>query len=90
MKNICHILNVATSPEDSEDPTPKILIGLDLKEFEQMPSMVQDLRNINCITLQVLVSDASGLTIFAPATSATPPVLIASVKYCCILTFVEM
>ncbi len=69
MKNICHILNVRTSNEDVVGATPKILVYLDLQYYEQRPSVVNDLKLINSITLQVLSSNATeNLTPFAPGT----------------------
>jgi hypothetical protein len=81
MKNICHILNIKTTDEDSLETVPVMLTYLELKDSDQMPSVVHNLRNVNTILLQVLTSD--NFSIFAPGVPANS-------RYCCILTFVEM
>ncbi len=90
MRNISHILDIKTTNEDIVgDPyaaTPVLGIVytyLELSDPNQMPSVVQNLRNVNTILLQVLTTDTGSV---APFVSSSP----ANSKYACIITFVEM
>ncbi len=90
-KNISHILPVSCSLERG---STTVYTYFDLKDNDQMPTVVNNIRSINTIKLQVI--EVNTYVIFAPAVpplaAATPPALSApdNSKYVCILTFVEI
>ncbi len=80
-KNICYILPVYDSVERGVLANNTIDVYFYLKDTDQMPSVVHNLRNVNEIKLQVLKS--SNYTQFVPTS-------VPFSFYACILTFVEV
>jgi hypothetical protein len=81
-KNISHILPVSSSLERGSSV---VFTYFDLKDNNQMPTVVNNIRSINSIKLQVI--EANTYVIFTPVTGAAAP---DNSKYVCILTFVEI
>ncbi len=77
-KNICHVIPIN---ESLERGTSTVFVYFELKDNQQMPTVVNNIRSINTINLEVIEADT--YTTFTPTTPAAS-------KYTCILTFVEM
>jgi len=80
-KNISHILPISCSLERGSG---SVYTYFDLKDNDQMPTVVNNIRSINTIKLQVI--EANTYVIFTPTTTGAPD----NSKYVCILTFVEI
>ncbi len=85
MKNISYILPVEDLLEKGTAPAGGTAVHtrFNLKDNQQKPIVVKNIRSINTINLQVI--KANTYTIFTPITGN-----LQYSKYTCILTFVEM
>ncbi len=83
IKNICYIIPIEDSLERGVSNT-QVFTCFHLKDSDHKPTVVNNIRSINSIKLQVIEADS--YNIFTPTTTGAPN----NSKYTCILTFVEM
>jgi len=92
VKNICYIIPVDESYERGVAATGSVATytRFRLKDKQQMPTVVKNIRSINAINLQVIVAGTNATIPVTYPNNIFTPTTPNNSKYTCILTFLEI